>query len=332
VLLGGTSAWSEQWGRRNPFHPVHQPDLQIDFWARLQQIRNKFLGEGLSQTVAALSIHEIDQQLFDLVGNERLAALAAQGLRGETFYAIPIILQTNPQLLGYYRLLYGLSQKEFYKGSFARFRSMEMDNVLTADNLARLRTLCESLAETAAVLVTGIQPASQKTIHELQLLTLGPQFRGSQNVAIGKGATKKVFDLIRGLVRDHIESSTDRVITLKNAAGRIVQISFASDPDITIIEMLPSEAMPNTSIEIKGGGDVSNVHNRIGEAEKSHLNARKSGFTRFWTILRARVDPEAAKRQSPTTTAFFNLDEIVKTRTAEHRRFKELLQQTIGIG
>jgi hypothetical protein len=136
---------------------------------------------------------------------------------------------------------------------------------------------------------------------------------------------------VRELVCGQITSSAERVILVTNAAGRRVQIAFAPDPDITIIEMLPSGPMPNTSIEIKDGADVSNVHNRIGEAEKSHLNAKKSGFTRFWTIVKAKIDPEAAKRQSPTTTAIFNLEQIRDRRSPCHGRFKELLHQTIGI-
>jgi hypothetical protein len=89
--------------------------------------------------------------------------------------------------------------------------------------------------------------------------------------------------------------------------------------------------MPNTSIEIKGGTDVSNVHNRIGEAEKSHLKAKAAGFTRFWTIVKAKIDLNLARRQSPTTTEFFNLDEIQNISHASHKRFKALLHQALGI-
>ncbi len=309
----------------------HGAHLQVEFWARLQQLRHKYLTEALSQAVGELAIEQIDRELGKIVGNSRLAPLSASGLRGERFYPVPALLKAKPHLLGYYRLLYGVSQKEFYRGAFSRFKSMEQDNQLKKDNENWLVSLCRAMAATGAALLDGIQPVSMETIRELQLLTLGPQLRGSQNVTIGKGATKQVFDLVRALVLNHIESSTDRVISVKNAAGRIVQIAFASDPDITIIETLPSGAMPNTSIEIKGGADVSNVHNRVGEAEKSHLNARSSGFTRFWTILKANIDPELAKQQSPTTTAFFNLDEIRDMQSTGHTRFRELLHQTIGI-
>lgn len=44
---------------------------------------------------------------------ENLSLLASKGLRGEIVFATPIILKSNPYLLGYYRLLLGYSQKYF---------------------------------------------------------------------------------------------------------------------------------------------------------------------------------------------------------------------------
>lgn len=312
--------------------PSFSPDLQLQFWARLQQIRNKYLSEALSQTVKDLDITKLDDELGEFVGSSRLAALAAYSLRGETFFPVPYLLKCKPLLLGYYRLLYGLSQKEFYKKPFSRFKPMEEQNQLSSANEEFLPPLCKSLVETAWKLFSGIQPVSEVTIRELQLLTVGPQLRGSQNVRIGQGATARVFDLVRHLVSNYVESSTDTVITVKNASGRVVQIAFAADPDITIIEMLPSGAIPSVSIEIKGGADVSNVHNRIGEAEKSHQKAKAIGFTSFWTILKAKISESAAKRGSPTTTVFFNLDEILKAGSPAHVQFRDLLHHTIGIG
>lgn len=312
--------------------PSFTPDLQLQFWARLQRIRNEYLSDALSQTVKDLDITKLDGELGTFIGSARLAAVAAYSLRGETFFPVPYLLKCKPMLLGYYRLLYGLSQKEFYKYPFSRFRAMEEQNQLSTANEELLPSLCTSLGETAWRLFSGIQPLSTATIHELQLLTVGPQLRGSRNVRIGQGATAKVFELVRRLVSSHIESSTNTVITVKNASGRVVQIAFASDPDITIIEMLPSGAIPSVSIEIKGGADVSNVHNRIGEAEKSHQKAKATGFTSFWTILKAKVSETAAKRGSPTTTVFFNLDEILKSGSPGHVQFRDLLHHTIGIG
>jgi hypothetical protein len=313
--------------------PVHTADLQVSFWAFLQQIRNKHLSQALSSAVSLLQVAEIDRELTHHAQAESLSILARHGLRGETFFPVPCLLRTRPELLGYYRLLYGISQKEFYNRAFAPFKSMEVDNQLKESNLHLLSPLCRSLCRTGAQLLAGVQPPSINAVHELQLLTIGPQLRGSLNNRIGSKATRQVFNLVKSLISQrHVQTSTAQVIEVKNAAGRMVQIAFAADPDITIIERLATtDPMPNTSIEIKGGRDVSNVHNRIGEAEKSHLKAKAEGFTRFWTIVRARIDPAQAKQQSPTTTEFFNLDEIQVKTHRSHKRFKALLHQALGI-
>lgn len=48
-------------------------------------------------------------------------------------------------------------------------------------------------------------------------------------------------------------------------------IEFAPDPDIVIREEFSKGKYRNIiTIEVKGGTDFSNIHNRVGEAEKSH--------------------------------------------------------------
>jgi hypothetical protein len=313
------------------FAPL-SPDLQVRFWTRLQVIRNEYLGESLSQTVRALDIAQLDRELADFVGAERLAALAACTLRGETWYPVPYVLRAKPLLIGYYRLLYGISQKQFSKRPFGQFAPMEGSNRLSPANDRMLPALCRSLIITGGELFNGVQPVSASAIHDLQLLTIGPQLRGSENNLIGEDATRAVFALIEGLVRQHLESSTSQALVVRNAAQRVVRIAFASDPDIAIIEALPTQSVTSVSIEIKGGTDVSNVHNRIGEAEKSHQKAKQGGCTQFWTILKAAVDRTAAREESPTTTAFFNLAEILDKGSPSHARFRDLLYQAVGIG
>ncbi|MGH7798372.1 MAG: XcyI family restriction endonuclease [Candidatus Binatia bacterium] len=41
--------------------------------------------------------------------------LTAAGIRDEHVFPTPIILETKPTLLGYYRLLLGVPQKSFYR-------------------------------------------------------------------------------------------------------------------------------------------------------------------------------------------------------------------------
>jgi thiamine biosynthesis protein ThiC len=57
-----------------------------------------------------------------------------------------------------------------------------------------------------------------------------------------------------------------------------VLITFASDPDIIIREEMRADQFRHlVAIEVKAGSDFSTIHNRIGEAEKSHRKAKISG-------------------------------------------------------
>ena len=61
-----------------------------------------------------------------------------------------------------------------------------------------------------------------------------------------------------------------------------VAVEFAPDPDIIITESIsPSQVHERKliAIEIKGGMGFSDIHNRIGEAEKSHQKTKARGFT-----------------------------------------------------
>ena len=169
--------------------------------------------------------------------------------------------------------------------------------------------------------------------HELTLLTLGPQLRGGALNRLGTRATREVFDLIHEIVGLAATASDPAGMEVKNAAGRTVRIEFSSDPDICIRERLPSGNARNlVAIEIKGGRDVSNIHNRIGEAEKSHQKARKQGFVECWTIVGvSHLDMKLAHKESPTTDRFFNLDGIRAGEGPEARGFREELLARVGI-
>jgi hypothetical protein len=106
--------------------PILSPDLQVGFHYRLKSIRDLYFHDALSKTVQNLKISDIDNQLNNLVSESALQKFASFSLRGELIFPIPLILIFNPFLLGYYRLLFGFSQKEFYsKSPFGVFKSME---------------------------------------------------------------------------------------------------------------------------------------------------------------------------------------------------------------
>jgi hypothetical protein len=160
---------------------------------------------------------------------------------------------------------------------------------------------------------------------------LGPQLRGGLNTEFGKNATDKIFKLLKSLVSPYLKSETVRALIIENDSNRIVTIEFSSDPDISIIEKIGLTNRPLVSIEIKGGKDKSNIHNRIGEAEKSHQKAKGQNFFEFWTMLRVDLDYAHAKRESPTTTRFFNIDHIQDPDHEEYQLFRDLLSSLLSI-
>ena len=312
--------------------PILQPNLQISFYYKLQSIRSLLLHQALQETIANLDIQQLDAELQSFVRKHALTKVASFGLRGEILFPVPYVLAANPYLLGFYRLLLGLSQKEFYnKGPFGRFKRMEDEGRLTEGTAPLVGDMCRSLVGSAELLVDAVDALSIPLVRDLQILTLGAQLRGSENTRLGERATQQVYELIKTIAGEHLKEATKRTFVIENPAGRTVVVEFASDPDVRISETLPSGLRPRVSIEVKGGTDVSNIHNRLGEAEKSHQKARARGFFEFWTLIRLDIDERLAKRESPTTSHFFHLDRIAKPKSEEGKRFREMLCSTIGI-
>lgn len=311
------------------------PDLQIAFARRLAELRETMLLDALLAVVAKTDIAVIDEELRRIAPLPDLQRLAAAGLRGELLFAVPSVIEASPRLLGYYRLLLGYSQKELYGGrhGLGRFKTLEDRGEIPAALRPRLEPLCQALATASSSLLAALPDVTRTVAHDLTLLTLGAQLRGSALNTIGSVATRLVFETIRGIVLEAIQREQKGHFELVNAAGRTVLVAFAPDPDICIREVLPSGATRDlVAIEIKGGRDVSNIHNRIGEAEKSHQKAKGRGFAECWTLVGvANLDLALAKQESPTTDRFFEIALITNAATPEHVEFAEALRSRVGI-
>ncbi len=313
------------------------PDQQIGFSLALAQARSLFLQDALGVTVAHLDIALVDTELSQLAPKKWLAALARHGLRGELMFAVPSVLQASPRLLAYYRLLLGYSQKEFFTKATgaSAYKALEADGRLPEKLALELPNFCKSLNEAAASLVQGIglDCVSKNLLDDLTLLTYGPQLRGGANVRKGGDATRRVFAIIHGIVKRSVKASGTTRIEVRNAARRTVLIEFAADPDIIIRERTAKGGCINKiAIEIKGGTDYSNIHNRLGEAEKSHQKARSSGFTQCWTVVNvAGLDAALARQESPSTDRFYNLADLENPDSEAYQDFREQLVSLTGI-
>jgi hypothetical protein len=266
-----------------------------------------------------------------------LAALAGHGLRGEMMFPVPVILIANPRLLGYYRLLYGYSQKEFYSGAtgISRFKGMEERGVVVEKNLKDIPQLCDALCRAGTALLAGIGMAkiSAALLDDLTLLTLGPQFRGGANVKKGSAGIRTVFNAIHTIVESAVVNLGETRIEIKNAAGRTVLIEFAPDPDIILREeMRHGSYRKLIAIEVKAGADFSNIHNRLGEAEKSHQKARAAGYVECWTVVNVdKTDMAMARRESPTTNRFYLISDLISAIGNDYQDFQDRIISLTGI-
>lgn len=292
------------------------------------------------ETMSRSDIVKLDREAHTYVSRESLTKLAGRGVRVELMFALPSLLASNPFLLGYYRLLLGFSRKEFYSRKFglssAAYRNMEDKGVIGSSALHNIPELCFSINKSADFLL-GNLPLSLITkehLERLTLLTFGPQLRGSRNVAIGVVAVREIFEIIKHIVGDNANLLEENLIILRDATGRQIAIRFSADPDIEIVSVSDSEkpATPLLAIEVKGGRDRSNVHNRLGEAEKSHLKAKSRGFNDLWTITNVEGLSDGAKRAaSPTTTIFFDLEDLKKRKGWAYEFFRDRLLQVLRL-
>lgn len=313
------------------------PNTQISFANALTAIRDLLLQDALSSTVASMDIQLIDAELHSFADSNSLRELARNGMRGELLFAVPCVLRTNPYLLGYYRLLLGYSQKGFYTATTGAgmFKSMEEKGTISSKQADSLSELCIALNNNSKYMLDRMSPymINPSFFDHLTLLTLGPQLRGGANVQKGTSAITQVFDVVYQIVKNRVVVFDKHRIMLKNSSGRSVIIQFAADPDIVIREELAPDVYKNlVAIEVKGGQDYSNIHNRVGEAEKSHQKAKKDGYVECWTVVNVdRIDMSMARKESPTTNRFYRLSELLTDSSPDLRDFSLQIRSAAGI-
>ena len=316
---------------------IPDPELQASFASALSEIRTLYLQDALREAVNMLTVPAIDKELAEHVPPHSLKTLASHGLRGELMFPVPSILRANPRLLAYYRLLYGYSRKEFYTTitGVSRYSGMEVRGMIGRGLDATLPELCGAMCQAGALLLATISDAkiSAALLDDLTLLTLGPQLRGGANVRKGSAGIRTVFNAINEIVQNAVTSSTQSRMTILNAAGRTVLIEFAADPDIIIREeMRAGQYRELIAIEVKAGSDFSNIHNRIGEAEKSHQKAKSAGYVECWTVVNVdRIDIAMAHRESPSTNRFYRVSDIVAAQGSDYIAFRDRVISLTGI-
>ncbi len=310
------------------------PARQVQFYQLLVGARKQWFMDALSEALSHLQQKTVKEQICKFVPETAQKLLAAAGLRDEFVFPVPAVLEQKPSLVGYYRLLLGAPQKSFYKGStgMGRFKSMEENDIITERQKIYLPEFCLAVAKPLMELIEQIPKITERELRELPLLTYGSQLQGSNNTLIGKKAMKDVFLSVAEVVGEFAVERTDRKLKVKNSAGRIVDITLSHDPDVCIQEVMGQQIHHKVAIEVKGGTDVSNAHNRAGEAEKSHQKAKKGGFPEFWTVISKQgVQLSKLVSESPTTNHWFDVAEVLARKGGDWEDFRQRLAGAVGI-
>ena len=181
------------------------PARQLGFHQLLVSARKTWLRDALSEALKQAAPDTVKEQLSKYVPTDVQRTLAAAGIRDEHVFPVPVVLETKPTLIAYYRLLLGVPQKSFYRGGtgMGQFKGMETRGVLKAGRRPDLEGFCEAMGQSLAELVRQMTPElTTQDVNELPLLTLGSQFQGGNNNTIGKQATVDVFLAVTELVKD----------------------------------------------------------------------------------------------------------------------------------
>lgn len=324
-----------------PVKPPWVPDAsrQVRFHQFLVLARKHRLVDALGEALRTVDPITLKTQLVEYIPEDVQRILAVAGVRDEHVFPTPVVLEASPTLVGYYRLLLGVPQKTFYAGvtGMGRFKSMEKRvekrSQLTDSQRQALPDFCAAMSLGLADLIRQLSPSvTQRDLAEIPILTLGSQLQGANNNDIGRTAVLEVFLAVAELVEPYLMRRSDQQLILRNGAGRQITITLASDPDVRIQEEVGNGVAQRVAIEVKGGTDRSNAHNRAGEAEKSHLKAKRDGFRNFWTLIAKKgLDMTRLREESPTTTDWFDVAQILGREGADWDWFRTQLATEAGI-
>lgn len=301
------------------------------------QLRQTGLHEAVSNAASKVDSTTLRTEIAKCAPSSGLAVLQGTGVRDEEVFAVPCMLRKAPGILAYYRLLLGVSQKQFYPTSTGLniFKPMEDRQLITVGADHKIDDLCLELNQSMSNMLQALPHGSLRIdVDQLPILTLGAQADGSWRTRIGTKATQEVFEALKGIVRNAGRSYTETVssITVINNSNRDVTLMLAPDPDVVIREDFGRSLEYKAAIEIKGGTDYSNIHNRAGEAEKSHQKALLDGAGACWTVIDlARADMQKLRQESPTTREWIDLSEVQRRSGPTWDRLNQITRSAMGI-
>lgn len=303
--------------------------------------RTTQLDTGVSEVASSVSPLSLRRDALRCVPRDGLTDAQSLGIRDELVFALPSMLRRRPTLIGYYRMLLGYSIKQFYTvaSGLSPFHEMESGKVPHTITDGDLIAFCKAYNETMSDFLTRASRADiLKDLHDLPVMTLGVYVDGVWRNRVGQGAAasvaETVFDILTDAGYSRVSGTDNRDFVVAGPNMHRLHVLSSSDPDVSITELVGESERKVLCIEVKGGQDVANVHNRAGEAEKSHQKAKRNGWPRAWTVILwsslSKDQRDKIKVEAPTTDAWFDVNEVCGQSGRSYRRFAEQLLKTVS--
>ena len=175
-----------------PHYDFPPPGKQVYVAVFLARVRQTGLHGALRAAASQVDAAVLRSEMTAYAPATGLKVIQGSGVRDEEVFAIPSLLRQAPGTLAYYRLLLGVSQKQFYttKSGLNIFKPMEERQEIPPAANPEIGNLCTEMNAAMSVLMHALPQASlRQDVDQLPLLTLGAQADGSWRGQIGATAT-----------------------------------------------------------------------------------------------------------------------------------------------
>ncbi|MCS7209583.1 MAG: XcyI family restriction endonuclease, partial [Fimbriimonadales bacterium] len=247
-----------------------------------------------------------------------------RGIMPVRVFAHPVVLQTVPRSVGYYRMLAMVSQKSM-KRVHLDTEPYETGSTVPDEDTARM--LASHLNTIISRLVEQDVQISPRGLDLWRGMAAGSQAQGSWQNAKGTQYETIVQQILTSYLQEIglLQEQVGRHLKLQD--GRT--IIFGSDPDISLVR--DGEIL--SAVEIKGGIDPAGAHERLGAALKTLRNC-KAKHPKCVTILLLRRETltqgleDRIQQSSAEITHWFALEDVLGDEDTQSMFIRMFLQST----
>jgi DNA-binding NarL/FixJ family response regulator len=141
-----------------------------------------------------------------------------------------------------------------------------------------------------------------------------------------------VFVAAGEIFRGHVKQRDPLRFTIEKDRDRAVVITFGRSRDVSVCETHEGNTENKVAIVVKAGTGVGTLRERAGQAENSHIVAKAKGFRELWTIISKKgIDVTKLRAEFPTTTFWFDVEEVLARRGQDWDEFRARLMSEVGI-